>query len=112
MTHHRRATNKGGLTQHKHTNTYTRIHTHTHTHTHTHKHTHTHTQTHTQTNKHTHKHPIFTQPQAGYITGGSAGNLEERAKRWDEKVVDDLKAQRENLAGRLRVSGVLRVWRS
>ncbi|KAF5837024.1 hypothetical protein DUNSADRAFT_4949 [Dunaliella salina] len=41
--------------------------------------------------------------KAGYITGGSAGNLEERARRWDEKVVDDLKAQREELASRLRV---------
>jgi len=40
--------------------------------------------------------------KAGYITGGSAGNLEERARRWDEKVVDDLKAQREELASRLR----------
>lgn len=41
--------------------------------------------------------------QAGYITGGSAGNLEERARRWDEKVVDELKAQRETLSSRLRV---------
>jgi len=49
----------------------------------------------------THTH---TRTQAGLITGGSAGNLEDRARRWDEKAVDELKAQREELAKRLSVS--------
>ena len=38
-----------------------------------------------------------------HSNGGPAGNLEERAKRWDEKVVGELKAQRDRLSAQLQV---------
>ena len=49
----------------------------------------------------------FPTPQAGLITGGDAGNLADRAGRWDEAQLEALKQQREQLEARRRVGTCL-----
>jgi uncharacterized protein YbjQ (UPF0145 family) len=43
--------------------------------------------------------------QTGLITGGDAGNLMGQAHKWDEKAVNELRAQAEEMGARLRVGG-------